>query len=1055
MCRSKQRGSRPRQQANTKPKPQQTQQTHHVESDAADKEDSPYSEPMFHIPGQQRSPPLMVTVELNQAKLPMEVDTGASASIISYTTYTELWSESQRPRLLQSTRKLRTYTGEELKVQGSLAVDVVYGSQRETLPLLVVSGNGPSLLGRDWLLKIRLDWQSLYCLKAAPPTVANLQAVIDSHSAVFKDELGRTTGVTAKIFLNSEAQPRFCKPRSVPFALREKVNNELERLEKAGVIEPVQFSDWAAPIVPVLKQDGSVRICGDYKITVNQAAKTDSFPLPRIDDLFASLSGGQTFSKLDLAHAYQQIELEEESKKLVVINTQKGLFRYNRLPFSVSAAPAIFQRVIEGILRGIPHVCVYLDDILITGETEAEHLKNLDAVLTRLEEGGMRLKRKKCSFMLPAVEYLGHNISAEGLRPTNEKIRAIVDAPVPQDVTQLRAFLGLLNYYAKFLKNLSSLLAPLYKLLEKKTHWVWGKEQQEVFEAAKAQLTSTCLLVHFDPQKEVVLSCDASPYGVGAVLCHQTPEGERPIAFASRSLSAAEKKYAHLDKEGLAIIFGVKKFHGYLFGRKFEIRSDHKPLQHLFDSTRAVPQLASARLQRWALILNAYDYTISYKPGDQNGNADSLSRLPLPEHTPQPADIILLMETLQASPVTAHHIRWWTDKDPLLSRVRTLVLQGWKNGEEEEIKAFNKRSSELSVQDGCVLWGNRVVVPKKGRDRVLQQLHDGHPGVSRMKGIARSITWWPGIDKEIENRVQNCTQCQQNQKAPAPSPLHVWKWPDRPWSRLHIDHAGPFMGKYFLVVVDAHSKWLEVILVPSTSTASTVQKLRAIFATHGLPEILVSDNATGFTSAEFQEFTTKNGIRHITSAPYHPATNGLAERAVQTVKNALKKTSGEDMETQLSRFLFHYRTTPHSTTGVPPAELLLGRRPRSLLTMMQPSLSNRVENQQLQQKNTHDIHAKERYFSIDDPVFIKNFGTSGNKWLPGVITEVKGQRSYCIELTDGRVTRRHIDHIRHRQSDDRSTENTSTKNTNDDFLPEPTPPSSGKNPPSTPETELR
>ena len=180
-------------------------------------------------------------------------------------------------------------------------------------------------------------------------------------------------GVTAKIYVDPEAQPRFCKPRSVPFALRDKVNNELERLEKAGVIEPVQFSDWAAPIVPVLKQDGSVRICGDYKVTVNQAAKTDSFPLPRIDDLFASLAGGKAFSKLDLAHAYQQLELDDDSKKLVVINTQKGLFRYNRLPFSVSAAPAIFQRTIEGVLQGILSVCVYLDDILITGRTEADH----------------------------------------------------------------------------------------------------------------------------------------------------------------------------------------------------------------------------------------------------------------------------------------------------------------------------------------------------------------------------------------------------------------------------------------------------------------------------------------------------------------------------------------------------------------------------------------------------------------------------------------------------------------------------------------------------------
>ena len=1040
VCRGKQRGTKPaRMQFNTKTKPQQT---HHV--DASEEELSDTScEPasMFNIPGKQLPPPLIVTMELNEAKLQMEVDTGASASIISYATYTKLWPKSHRPPLLPSTRKLRTYTSEELKVEGCITVDAVYGSQRETLSLLVVAGNGPSLLGRDWLLRIRLDWQSLHRLQAASPI--HLRAVLDSHSAAFKDELGRMTNVKAKIFLNPEAQPRFCKPRSVPFALRAKVNSELERLEKAGVIEPVQFSDWAAPIVPVLKPDGSVRICGDYKVTVNRAAKTDSFPLPRIDDLFASLAGGQTFSKLDLAHAYQQIELDDESKKLVVINTQKGLFQYNRLPFGVSAAPAIFQRTIEGVLRGIPHVCVYLDDILITGDTEAEHLHNLDEVLTRLEEAGMRLKQKKCSFTLPAVEYLGHNISAEGLRPTNEKIRAITEAPVPQDITQLRAFLGLLNYYGKFLQNLSSLLAPLYKLLEKKSHWVWRKEQQDAFEEAKTQLTSSCLLMHFDPLKEVILSCDASPYGVGAVLSHRTEEGERPVAFASRSLSTAEKKYAHLDKEGLAIIFGVKKFHGYLFGRRFEIRSDHKPLQYLFDNTKAVPQLASARLQRWALILSAYNYTISYKPGAQHANADSLSRLPLPESpvkTSPPADIILLMDTLQASPVTAQHIRKWTDRDPLLSRVRTLVLHGWKNGEVEEMKPFNKRCRELSVEDGCLLWGTRVVVPERGRSRVLEQLHEGHPGVSRMKGIARSITWWPGIDKDIERQVQNCTQCQQNQKSPAPSPLHSWEWPDRPWSRLHVDHAGPFLGKYFLLVVDAHSKWLEVMLVPSTSTANTVQKLRIIFATHGLPEVLVSDNATCFTSTEFQEFLTRNGIRHITSAPYHPATNGLAERAVQTFKNALKKTSTDDLETRLSRFLFHYRTTPHSTTGLSPAELLLGRRPRSLLTLMQPTISSRVQNQQVRQKRAHDIHAKTRHFSVDDSVFIRNFGSSGQRWLPGVITEVRGPQSFCVELADGRIVRRHIDHVRNRTSDHSKPENTDIENASDDFLPEPTPP---------------
>ena len=962
----------------------------------------------------------MVEMNVNEAPLQMEVDTGASVSLISRDTYTKLWQTSHAQRPLQSSiRKLRTYTGEELDVQGTLAVDVTYGSQQQTLPLLVVAGSGPSLLGRDWLQKIRLDWRALNHLQTAPPT--NLQAILDGHSDVFKDELGCVKDVTATIVIDPEAPPRFCKARTVPFALRGKVEQELSRLEQAGVIEPVQFSTWAAPIVPVLKQDGSLRICGDYKVTVNRAAKTDCFPLPRIDDLFASLAGGKAFSKLDLAHAYQQLQLDEESKKLVVINTHKGLFRYNRLPFGVSAAPAIFQRTIEGVLQGIPNVCVYLDDILVTGRTDEEHLRNLDKVLTRLEEAGMRLKRSKCAFLLPAVEYLGHHISAEGLRPTQGKIRAIKDAPAPQDVTQLRAFLGLVNYYGKFVGQLSSILAPLHKLLEAKTKWVWEGPQQTAFETAKERLTSAGVLAHFDHEQRIILSCDASPYGIGAVIAHQTPDGEKPIAFASRSLSQAERKYAQLDKEGLAIIFGVKKFHDYLFGRKFEIRSDHKPLQHIFDSQRPIPPLASARIQRWALTLSAYDYTIAYTPGKELANADSLSRLPLPLtplHTPQPGELVLLMETLQASPVTAHQVRQWTDRDPLLSKVRTLVREGWIDGEEENMTPFNRRKTELSVHDGCILWGNRVVIPEQGRAKVLQQLHDGHPGVTRMKSIARSLTWWPGIDKDIEKTVQNCQPCQQHQKSTAPAPLHPWEWPDRPWTRLHIDHAGPFLGKYFLVVADAHSKWIDIMVVPSTSTQHTIRHLRTIFATHGLPEMLVSDNATSFTSNEFQEFMERNGIRHITSAPYHPATNGLAERTVQTFKNAMKKAVPGDIDTTLARFLFHYRTTPHTTTGVSPAELLLGRQPRTHNTLLRPSTASRVREAQQRQRSSHDVRTRERTFNLTDPVYIRNFSKQNPKWLPGKITEIHGPRSFTITLTTGQVMRRHIEHIRPRTCDD-------------------------------------
>ena len=730
---------------------------------------------------------------------------------------------------------------------------------------------------------------------------------------------------------------------------------ELKRLQQTGIIEPIEHSDWAAPIVPVVKKDGSVRICGDYRLTVNRAAKPDTYPLPRVDDIFASLSGGKTFSKLDLANAYQQIPLEQQSKQLVTINTHKCLYCYNRLPFGISAAPSIFQRTMENILQGIPNTCIYLDDVLVTGDTQESHLANLEAVLSKLQTAGLRLKCSKCTFMMSSVEYLGHQISAKGIQPTEDKVRAIKDAPVPTDVTQLRSFVGLVNYYGKFLPNLSSVLAPLYTLLQKGSQWKWGAQQEKAVSAVKSQLTSDCLLVHFDPQKPLTLACDASPYGVGAVLSHRLEDGsERPIAFASRSLSPAEKGYAQLDKEALAIVFGVTKFHVYLYGHSFTIHSDHKPLQYLFNPSKAISAMASARIQLWALLLSSYQYTVSYKPGSQMANADVLSRLPLPEmpeSVPIPGETVLLMQNLQTSPITFNQLRQWTTQDPTLSKVHRLLLQGWQHSNDPELKPYQVRHSELSVCDGCVMWGNRVVVPQAGCKRVMEQLHDGHPGISRMKSLARSFVWWPQMDDDIADRVKSCNQCQLTRHAPQPAPLHPWEWPDRPWVRLHIDYAGPYLGKWFLIVVDAHSKWLDVKIVNSATTTSTIDHLRSLFATHGLPEMVVSDNGSVFTSIEFQEFCSKNGIKHVKSAPYHPASNGLAERAVQTFKEAMKRADPQEvLSTRVSRFLFKYRLTPHSTTGISPAELLLGRRPRSHFDFMVPNLATKVRHKQFSQK---------------------------------------------------------------------------------------------------------
>ena len=799
--------------------------------------------------------------------------------------------------------------------------------------------------------------------------------------------------------------------------MRTKVEQELERLTKEGIIELVQYAEWAAPIVPVLKSDKtSVRICGDFKLTVNQASKLDRYPIPKVEDLFATLAGGKSFTKLDLSQAYQQIELEETSKNYVVINTNKGLFRYTRLPYGVSSAPGLFQRAMENLLQGLPHVVVYIDDILVTGDSNESHLANLREVLIRLEDAGLRLKKNKCVFMAPSVTYLGHKIDGEGLHPIAEKVKAVNDAPNPRNVQELKSYLGLLNYYGKFLPNLSTELVPLYKLLRAEQKWKWSERETAAFQKSKDLLTSSQLLIHFDPQKELILSCDASAYGIGAVLAHRMSDGsEKPIGYVSRTLSAAEKNYSQLEKEGLSCVFGVKRFHSYLYGHQFSLLTDHKPLLSLFNESRAVPPQASARIQRWALTLAMYEYSLKFKSTKQHGNADAMSRLPLPDTVtpPLPPETVLLLEFLEKSPVTAKQVRLWTRRDPILTKVSEYIHTQWPTTIEDNLKPYGTRQLELSNQDGCILWGNRVVIPPQGRLQILQELHEGHPGVSRMKALARQYVWWPCLDKDIEEKVQCCSTCQSNRVSPPVAPLHPWEWPSRPWSRVHLDFAGPFLGHMFLIMVDAHSKWIEVHVMASSTSSATIENVRTTFAQLGIPQTVVTDNGSCFVSAEFKQFLTKNGIHHITSAPYHPSSNGLAERAVQTVKQGLKKLREGSVKDRVARFLFAYRNTPQSTTGNSPAELLFGRKLNTRFDQLKPDVFTTVQRNQQRQKFNHDNHSSQRSIKKGDLVYTRNY-SAGQMWLPGKIVKQTGPVSFLVKLEEGRVWRRHINQIRKR-----------------------------------------
>ena len=650
-------------------------------------------------------PEIMVDVVINGQVLQMELDTGASVSLISQSEFKKL---NMPTFLTKSSMKLSTITGEDIKVHGECKLPVTYqGQTYPNLCLYVVDACGPALLGRDWLAVMKLDWG---LIKATMhPLVDDLTT---RYSSLFDGGLGCVSGVKAELVVQEEATAKFCKPRPVPFALKADIEAELQRLVQQGVLRKLEYSDWAAPIVPVRKPSGGLRICGDYSVALNRHLKVPEHPMPNIEELLAKLNGGVLFSKLDLSQAYQQIELDSKSQELVAINTHIGLYTYSRVPYGISAAPALFQRLMDKILQGLQCGC-YLDDIVVTGRTEEEHLKNLEAVLSRLTEYGFRLQKSKCEFMKPSIHYLGFMVDKEGIRMDGSATEALKSAPIPTNKGELQSFLGLANQYRKFVANMSMVAAPLNELLRKDVRWTWTSDCEKAFTELKELLTQESVLIHYNPEAELYLSVDASPTGLGAVLTQKTSGAERPVAFASRSLTSAEKNYSQLDREALAIIFGVKRFHHYVYGRKFILFSDNLPLCHILSPRKGLPGLAAARIQRWALELADYNFEVKHRSGARNLTADGLSRLPLPT-TALHANIVrwtteaneINEQAVSSLPVQAVQVAHSTRTDVVLSRVLQYVRTGWPaTVEDEQLKVYFSKRLELTVEQDCLLWG--------------------------------------------------------------------------------------------------------------------------------------------------------------------------------------------------------------------------------------------------------------------------------------------------------------------------------------------------------------
>nr|KAG5689099.1 hypothetical protein BaRGS_006158 [Batillaria attramentaria] len=884
--------------------------------------------------------------ELDFAKaVKIAIETEDAAKVAKETVY--VWKQLGKPKLDDVTHRYESASKHDLPVLGTFmgqTKDPVTGKQ-SSIPYIVTKIPDLNLLGRNAIQALGISVDNALGLKSiesqvksegakeshpktSSTTYASLQkdchTLCDKFPDLFKEELGCLKDFELEVKFKSDAKPVFHKARPVPFALRDDLTKGYEEGIAKGVWKPVQFNDYGTPVVPIRKTNSTgalkpkLRICGDYSVGINDQLADHRHPMPLPEELMQKLGGGFGYTKIDLADAYNQIKLAPESQRRLALSTHRGVLLQQRLPFGIKSAPGYFQEIMENLTSDLPGVAVFQDDILTSGKDAKDHLSNLERLLTRLNDKGLRCRREKCLFAQPSVEYLGHTLSAEGISK-GSKVEAVLKMPPPTDVSSLKSFLGSVQFYGKFIPNLATMAEPLYRLTKKASPWKWGEEEQAAFEQLKNVLSSDQVLVHFDPEKPVGLACDASNVGIGAVLFHRYPDGsERPIANVSKTLTAAERNYSQIHKEALAIIYGLRKFYQYLYGRQFILVTDHKPLTALFGPKKGTPLLAANRLARWALWLNQFDYTIEYRKTADHGNADALSRLPSGddidfdrEESGEDTDMVCAIRvlSLQVKPFDSNILRQESGKDPVIATVMRYVREGWplKHAEiNEEVRKFQKLSDSLSICHGCLIYGTRVVIPQSLQPKILDLLHIGHFGMERMKQLARTAVYWPGIDAAIEMTSRRCDSCGEHQNKPSKPPVHPWMLPEKPWSRVHLDHAINFMGTNWLVITDAYSKYPCIHPTSSTSTRATLDLLEEDFAHFGYPHTLVSDNATTFVSEEFQSWCKERGITHLTGAPYHPATNGAAERLVQTFKQALRKSSLPPKRA-LQEFLMQYR----------------------------------------------------------------------------------------------------------------------------------------------------
>ena len=653
-------------------------------------------------------------VKIGSSHINMMVDSGSTVNIMSYKTYQSI----QPVPTLKSAKgeKLLPYaTKKEIPIVGKFQCILESKHCFTTGTVYVTKIDAGSILGFESAVELKV----LHIANRIQQTHQSpgAQKICSRHPKLFQG-IGKLKGTKVKLHINESVTPVAQPHRRIPFHMRKKVEAELQRLQELDIIEDVKGpTPWVSPIVAAPKPGNpeQIRICVDMRCA-NKAVMRTRHITPTLEELLSDLNGATMFSKLDLNKGYHQCELDESSRYITTFSTHLGLKRYKRLSFGISSAAELFQNAIEQSLIGLQGVKNMSDDILVWGKNAEEHDKNLESVFQRLQEKNLTLNKAKCQFHLDKINFFGHILSSKGVECDPQKTQAVLEASPPQNVEEVRSFLGVVGFCSRFIPNYAAVNEPLRRLTKKEIKWQWGALEENAFHTLKRSLASAKVMNYYDFNKYTEVIVDGSPFGLGAMLVQKDKPNDvsKVVAYASRSLSDVEQRYSQIERETLAMVWAVERFHLYLFGRPFTLITDHKPLESIFNKPKSKPP---ARIERWLMRLQSYTYNVKYRPGKHNP-ADYMSRHPVKQGISTTSSVVAeqyisyIVSNAVPKALTLKEILEHTKQDGDLQAVINAIETGNFDKLQKILPSYYGIKEELALGQGVVLRHSKIVIPR-------------------------------------------------------------------------------------------------------------------------------------------------------------------------------------------------------------------------------------------------------------------------------------------------------------------------------------------------------